>query len=173
MSSLAQRLARPEIVSLAPFDIAANNRNALPDAIKLDANENPYPPLVEGPLAAGVNLKSSRARFLPASAAASFGSALAGVKDETGSKLSATATGLFFPCRFAANAGVSTRPAAAIAAAVLAPLCFATLSTFNSLSGSRYSRRQMNVPRPESIPLTPVADSTQFRLRAAQLAGGA
>jgi histidinol-phosphate aminotransferase/imidazoleglycerol-phosphate dehydratase/histidinol-phosphatase len=56
MSSLAERLARPEIRLLEPFDIAANNvAFAGPDAIKLDANENPYPPLVEGPLAATVN----------------------------------------------------------------------------------------------------------------------
>lgn len=55
MSSLVQRLARPEILALEPFDIAANNATAAPDAIKLDANENPYPPLVEGALAAGVN----------------------------------------------------------------------------------------------------------------------
>lgn len=55
MTSLAERLARPEIVALEPFDIAANNAAAGPDAIKLDANENPFPPLVEGPLAASVN----------------------------------------------------------------------------------------------------------------------
>ena len=41
MSSLAERLARPEILSLEEFDIAANNPLAVPDAIKLDANENP------------------------------------------------------------------------------------------------------------------------------------
>ena len=55
MNSLAERLARPEIVELEPFDIAPNNASSAPDAIKLDANENPYPPLVEGPLAANVN----------------------------------------------------------------------------------------------------------------------
>jgi len=55
MSSLAERLARPEILSLEEFDIAANNSLAVPDAIKLDANENPYPPLVEGPFATSVN----------------------------------------------------------------------------------------------------------------------
>ena len=55
MTSLALRLARPEIVALEPFDIAACNAGATPDAIKLDANENPYPPLVEGALAASVN----------------------------------------------------------------------------------------------------------------------
>lgn len=55
MTSLAQRLARPEVLALEPFDIAANNANALPDAIKLDANENPFPPLVEGSLASTVN----------------------------------------------------------------------------------------------------------------------
>jgi histidinol-phosphate/aromatic aminotransferase/cobyric acid decarboxylase-like protein len=55
MTSLAQRLARPEVLALEPFDIAANNALALPDAIRLDANENPFPPLVEGALAAGAN----------------------------------------------------------------------------------------------------------------------
>jgi histidinol-phosphate aminotransferase/imidazoleglycerol-phosphate dehydratase/histidinol-phosphatase len=56
MTSLAQRLARPEILRLAPFDIAANANAAFgSDAIKLDANENPYPPLSDGSLAAGLN----------------------------------------------------------------------------------------------------------------------
>ena len=55
MTSLAQRLARPEVLTLEPFDIAANNALALPDAIRLDANENPFSPLVEGALAAGAN----------------------------------------------------------------------------------------------------------------------
>ncbi|MFL6857108.1 MAG: histidinol-phosphate transaminase [Allosphingosinicella sp.] len=54
--SLAARLARPEILALAPFDIAAQANDAFgPDAIKLDANENPFPPLQDGPLAAGLN----------------------------------------------------------------------------------------------------------------------
>ncbi|HET7815968.1 MAG TPA: histidinol-phosphate transaminase [Sphingomicrobium sp.] len=55
MRSLAERLARPEILALEPFDIAANAAQAMPDAIRLDSNENPFPPLVEGPLAAAVN----------------------------------------------------------------------------------------------------------------------
>lgn len=56
MTSLAARLARPEILALAEFDIAANaNDSFASDAIRLDANENPYPPLSEGPLAAGLN----------------------------------------------------------------------------------------------------------------------
>jgi histidinol-phosphate aminotransferase/imidazoleglycerol-phosphate dehydratase/histidinol-phosphatase len=56
MTSLAERLARPEILRLAPFDIAANANAAFgSDAIKLDANENPYPPLSDGSLAAGLN----------------------------------------------------------------------------------------------------------------------
>ncbi|MDQ3478867.1 MAG: histidinol-phosphate transaminase [Pseudomonadota bacterium] len=56
MTSLAARLARPEILALEPFDIAARaNAEFTADAIKLDANENPYPPLSEGPLAAGLN----------------------------------------------------------------------------------------------------------------------
>ena len=56
MSSLAHRLARPEILALEPFDIAAQANAAFgPDAIRLDANENPYAPLSDGPLAAGLN----------------------------------------------------------------------------------------------------------------------
>lgn len=56
MSSLASRLARPQVLALEPFDIAAQaNRAFGPDAIRLDANENPYSPLSEGPLAAGLN----------------------------------------------------------------------------------------------------------------------
>jgi histidinol-phosphate aminotransferase len=56
MTPLAHRLARPELLALAPFDIAAAANSLFPaDAIKLDANENPYPPLADGPLAAGLN----------------------------------------------------------------------------------------------------------------------
>jgi histidinol-phosphate aminotransferase len=56
MSSLAARLARPEILALAPFDIAAQANDAFsPDAIKLDANENPFEPLLQGSLSAGIN----------------------------------------------------------------------------------------------------------------------
>jgi hypothetical protein len=50
------RLARPAILALPSFDIAANANDVFgPDAIKLDANENAYKPLVEGGLAADVN----------------------------------------------------------------------------------------------------------------------
>jgi histidinol-phosphate aminotransferase len=56
MTSFAQRLARPEVLALEPFDISARaNSDFGPDAIKLDANENPFAPLVEGALAASVN----------------------------------------------------------------------------------------------------------------------
>jgi len=56
MKSLAARLARPEILALPEFDIAASADEAFGgDAIKLDANENPYAPLAEGALAAGLN----------------------------------------------------------------------------------------------------------------------
>lgn len=56
MSSLAARLARPEILELPPFDIAAQANSAFDfDAIKLDANENPYTSLGDGPLARNVN----------------------------------------------------------------------------------------------------------------------
>ena len=43
--SLAARLARPEILALPPCDIAGA---PLPGTIRLDANENPYAPLVAG-----------------------------------------------------------------------------------------------------------------------------
>lgn len=56
MTSLAARLVRPEILALPPFDISAQaNASFGPDAIKLDANENPFAPLADGPLAATVN----------------------------------------------------------------------------------------------------------------------
>jgi len=56
MTSLAARLARPEILALPPFDISANaNADFARDAVKLDANENPYPPLSDGALSADVN----------------------------------------------------------------------------------------------------------------------
>jgi histidinol-phosphate aminotransferase/imidazoleglycerol-phosphate dehydratase/histidinol-phosphatase len=56
MTSLARRLARPEILALAPFDLGERANDPFgAESIKLDANENPYPPLSEGPLAAGLN----------------------------------------------------------------------------------------------------------------------
>lgn len=56
MNSLAARLARPEILALPAFDIAANANDVFgSEAIKLDANENPYPPLSDGALSAGLN----------------------------------------------------------------------------------------------------------------------
>ena len=48
MTTLALRLARPEIRDLPPFQLA---EPGAPDDIRLDANENPFPPLVDGPLA--------------------------------------------------------------------------------------------------------------------------
>lgn len=72
MSSLAARLARPEVLELAAFDIAANaNAQFGPDAIKLDANENPFGPLTDGALAANVNRypEPQPARLLSAMAA--------------------------------------------------------------------------------------------------------
>ncbi|GAA4016738.1 hypothetical protein GCM10022280_14770 [Sphingomonas swuensis] len=53
MTSLAQRLARPEILALAPFDLG--DRAVDPDAIRLDANESPFGPLSGGSVAVGVN----------------------------------------------------------------------------------------------------------------------
>lgn len=56
MSSIASRIARPAILAMAPLDVAAAANDAFAaDAIKLDANENPFRPLVEGSLAANVN----------------------------------------------------------------------------------------------------------------------
>ena len=49
---LAQRIARPEILALAPFDLGDRSD---PDAIKLDANESPFAPLAGGLLAAEIN----------------------------------------------------------------------------------------------------------------------
>ncbi len=54
MTSLAERLARPEILALPRVDIAANPAMAR-DIVKLDSNENGYPPLVTGPLAGDIN----------------------------------------------------------------------------------------------------------------------
>jgi hypothetical protein len=59
---------------------------------------------------------------------------LAGVNEETGSKLRETAAGRFFDGIPVAIAGVSTRPAAVIAATSLELERCATLSTINSLS---------------------------------------
>ncbi len=56
MTSLAARLARPEILALEPFDIAAQANSVFTaDAIKLDANENPFAPLVQGAFSANIN----------------------------------------------------------------------------------------------------------------------
>src|SRR5688572_7026043 len=118
---------------------------------------------------AGVNLKSVSDALLPAKAAASRGSAVAGVKVETGSKLTATAGARFFDCA-PARAGVSTRPAAANAVTVLAnfdrPRCNTKV---NSLFTTRYSYRDLKVPCPESIHKGAVADRTQRRLDAGHL----
>ena len=47
--TIAQRLARPEILALPAADIAAAAKGApIAGSIKLDANENPYPPLSGG-----------------------------------------------------------------------------------------------------------------------------
>ena len=52
MTSLAQRLARPEIRDLQPFQLA---EPGAPDDVRLDANENPFPSLIDGPLARELN----------------------------------------------------------------------------------------------------------------------
>ncbi|MDP9162634.1 MAG: histidinol-phosphate transaminase, partial [Pseudomonadota bacterium] len=56
MTSIAQRLARPEILALPPTDTAAAAGGApIGRSIKLDANENPFAPLITGSIAASVN----------------------------------------------------------------------------------------------------------------------
>ena len=55
MSSLASRLARPEVLALPPFDIGARAVAGLTDVISLDANENPFQPLASSALDAGIN----------------------------------------------------------------------------------------------------------------------
>jgi histidinol-phosphate aminotransferase/imidazoleglycerol-phosphate dehydratase/histidinol-phosphatase len=56
MTSVVQRLARPELLALPGDDVSAN-ANALfgPDAIKLDANESPYEPLTGGSFGSKLN----------------------------------------------------------------------------------------------------------------------
>jgi histidinol-phosphate aminotransferase/imidazoleglycerol-phosphate dehydratase/histidinol-phosphatase len=75
MSTLAARLARPEVLQLSPFDISANaNVEFGPNAIKLDANENPFAPLGDGPLAVNVNrYPEPQPRGLVAAMAALYG----------------------------------------------------------------------------------------------------
>jgi histidinol-phosphate aminotransferase/imidazoleglycerol-phosphate dehydratase/histidinol-phosphatase len=53
--SLALRLARPELLELPPFDLGERHGGYGSETIKLDANENPYPPLSGGALAADLN----------------------------------------------------------------------------------------------------------------------
>lgn len=56
MTSLVRRLARPEILALPTPDLSANNNAAFgPDAIRLDANESPYEPLVGGGFGSKLN----------------------------------------------------------------------------------------------------------------------
>ena len=55
MTSLAMRLARPEVLALPPFDIGVRATADLTDVISLDANENPFPPLGSSALEAGIN----------------------------------------------------------------------------------------------------------------------
>ena len=81
-----------------------------------------------------MNLKSVSDSPLPASEAASLGSAFAGVNEATGSKLNETA-GARFLVAVAAKAGVSMRPATATAASSFASFRLASLNTqMNSLS---------------------------------------
>jgi histidinol-phosphate aminotransferase len=55
MTALAFRLARPEVLALAPFDIGTRATEGFGDVISLDANESPYAPLGAGALDAGIN----------------------------------------------------------------------------------------------------------------------
>lgn len=72
MSTLAERLARPEVRVLARFDLAS--RDPATDSVLLDANENPFPPLIDGPLAAGLNrYPEPRPQALRARMAALYG----------------------------------------------------------------------------------------------------
>src|SRR5690554_490905 len=54
--TLAETLARPDILAMAPFDTSAAGARGFPaDAVRLDANESPFSPLVAGALSASVN----------------------------------------------------------------------------------------------------------------------
>jgi len=69
--SIAPRIARREIVALPGVDIAAPPATG---TIRLDANENGYPPLVDGALAAAINrYPDPRAAGLTARMAALYG----------------------------------------------------------------------------------------------------
>ena len=72
MTSLARRLARPELLALPPLDMPAPHDRA--DLIKLDANESGYPPLLDGPLAERINrYPEPQPRALRATMAALYG----------------------------------------------------------------------------------------------------
>ena len=73
--SIAARIARPAILAMPPVDVAAAQNDLFtPDAIKLDANENPFRPLVEGNLAANINrYPEPQPRRLRATMAAIYG----------------------------------------------------------------------------------------------------
>ena len=56
MTSIVQRLARPEILALPGDDVSANANDMFgQDAIKLDANESPYEPLTGGQFGTRLN----------------------------------------------------------------------------------------------------------------------
>lgn len=55
MTGLADRLARPEIRALTPFDLASRTGGFGDAAVRLDANESPFPALIDGPLAGDLN----------------------------------------------------------------------------------------------------------------------
>jgi hypothetical protein len=96
-----------------------------------------------------VNLKSVSDSGLFANAAARRGSPLAGVKDEIGLKLTAIAGARFLVGvgLLVANAGDSTRPAAAMAVTSLAVFDpRAVNKANNSLFTSRYSHSHLKVP---------------------------
>ena len=55
MTSLAEKLARPEILALEPYQTAYHEGTRHSMSIKLDANENPYRPLMSDRAAADIN----------------------------------------------------------------------------------------------------------------------
>src|SRR4051794_31427726 len=97
--------------------------------------------------AAGVNLKSDSDRLLPASTAARRLSPLAGVNEEIGSKLKEMGAGRFLLAVVVANAGVSTRPAAASATTSFASERLIALSKPRTpCSENGYSPMNLKVP---------------------------
>ncbi len=126
MTATAERLARPDIMALKPFDTsAAQNKGFPPNAIRLDANESPFAPLVGGPLSAAVNrYPEPQPARLAAAMAALYGVAPENLFMGRGSDDAIDAL-----CRAFVRAGVDK--------AVICPPTFGAYSSFLAIQGAQ------------------------------------